>query len=140
MNTLERVRSLLLGLLLMASIGTGVELLLLEHYDGFWQFTPLVLLGAGAIVTVWHVFDRGRLSTRVLQTMMILFIGTGALGLFLHYDGNVEFELEMTPALSGVNLFRKAMSGATPALAPGTMIQLGVLGLVCTYRQGEKDA
>jgi hypothetical protein len=45
----------------------------------------------------------------------------------------VEFELEMYPGLSGLELFREAMKGATPALAPGTMTILGLLGLAYTY-------
>jgi hypothetical protein len=37
-------------------------------------------------------------------------------------------------------LFREALSGATPALAPGTMVQFGLLGLLYTYRHPRLDA
>jgi hypothetical protein len=40
----------------------------------------------------------------------------------------------MNPALAGFELVRESLSGATPALAPGTMIQLGLIGLAYTYR------
>jgi hypothetical protein len=40
----------------------------------------------------------------------------------------VEFERELNPDASGFSLFRDAMMGATPALAPGTMILLGAVG------------
>jgi hypothetical protein len=50
-------------------------------------------------------------------------------GTFLHYRGNVEFELELTPGIRGLALFREAITGATPALAPGAMIVVGLVGL-----------
>jgi hypothetical protein len=65
---------------------------------------------------------------------MVLSLVSGVLGAWLHYRGNVEFELEMEPALRGLTLFWRAMRGATPALAPGTMIQLGLVGLAYTFR------
>jgi hypothetical protein len=65
---------------------------------------------------------------------MALCVASGLLGIWFHYQGNVEFELEMYPTIGGVKLFWEAMKGATPALAPGTMIQLGLLGLLFTYR------
>jgi hypothetical protein len=46
----------------------------------------------------------------------------------------MEFELETYPSISGLALFKEAMMGATPALAPGTMIELGLIGLAYTYR------
>jgi hypothetical protein len=36
--------------------------------------------------------------------------------------------------MKGMDLLSKAMTGAAPALAPGAMIQLGLLGLVYTFR------
>jgi hypothetical protein len=54
-------------------------------------------------------------------------------GLYLHYRGNVEFALERDPSLSGARLLWKALRGATPALAPGALSQLGLLGLLYTY-------
>lgn len=133
MSTLAKLRGFLLAIFVFGSLGTAVELLLLEHTEDLWQKSPLVLLAVGAVAAGWHFVDRRVRSARVLQVTMVLFIVNGLLGLFLHYDGNAQFELEMTPALSGMDLFREAMAGATPALAPGTMIQLGLLGLACTY-------
>ena len=65
---------------------------------------------------------------------MLLFIGTGILGVWQHYSGNVEFEKEIYPSLGGIDLFWESMTGATPVLAPGTMVGLGLLGLVCTRK------
>jgi hypothetical protein len=58
---------------------------------------------------------------------MLAFILNGVLGMWLHYDGRVEFRLELEPSLAGWELFRAAMTGSTtpPVLAPGMMIQMG---------------
>lgn len=133
-DPLAKLRPLLLALLIFAITGTASELVLLEHYEDPWQWTPLVLLIAGLIITIVMAVRPGRRRVRVFQGSMILFIVAGLLGLFLHYRGNAEFELEMVPSLHGFQLFWEAIRGATPALAPGTMVQLGLLGLACTWR------
>jgi len=127
---LRRIRTALLVLMVAACLGTTVELLLLEHYDDPWQFTPLVLLPLGAAVTVWHARRPGSASLGGLRVVMALLVISGGVGSLLHYLGNVEFARERTPELAGFALFREAMTGATPALAPGTMMLLGALGLV----------
>jgi hypothetical protein len=78
-----------------------------------------------------------RASRRLLQLVMFVFLLSGFLGLWLHYDGRAEFRLEVDPTLAGWNLFLAAMTGATtpPVLAPGIMIQMGCLGLILALRQ-----
>jgi hypothetical protein len=132
--TLERVRAFLLWILVVGLIGTGAELILLEHYEDTWQLAPLILIAWGLIVIGWLVARPGRPGFRVFQVTMWLFVASGLVGVLLHYKGNVEFELEMYPSLGGFGLFKEAMMGATPALAPGTMLQFGLLGLAYTFR------
>ena len=127
------IRRMVLAILLLGLLGTGLELLLLEHTDGFWQRVPLALILTGFVVLGWHAGRRSAASLRVLQGTMILFLGSGLAGLFLHYRGNVEFELEMYPTRTGLELFWESLKGATPALSPGTMLVLGLLGLTYTY-------
>jgi hypothetical protein len=126
---LGRLRRLLLALLAMGLAGTGLELLLLEHFEDVWQVVPLVLIALGLIVTGWRLLRPGPGNLRAFRLVMVLMLASGALGLFLHYRGNSEFELENTPGIAGFALFREAMTGATPALAPGAMILFGLLGL-----------
>lgn len=57
----------------------------------------------------------------------------GLAGLYFHYVGNVEFAVERDSSLSGAALVWKALTGATPALAPGALAQLGLLGLAYSY-------
>ena len=128
------LRRLLLVIVVVGALGLEAELLLLEHYESAWQFTPLVLLGV-VLVSALLVWRRPSPATvRFFQAVMVLCVAAGAVGVFLHYDGNVEFELEREPLLRGLALFWEAARGATPALAPGAMAQLGLLGLVYSYR------
>jgi len=126
----KSLRTFLLIIFIIGLFGSGAELLLLEHTENFWQWVPIGLIVTSLIVLGWCGMARGPVSMRIFQGTMILFVLSGFIGLFLHYQGNVEFELEMYPSLTGFDLFGKAMQGATPALAPGTMIELGLLGLV----------
>lgn len=133
-QTMAVLRGLLLIILIGGILGTGIELLLLEHTEGFWQLAPLGLLGGALVVLVWHLVARTPASVRGVQVLMLAFLVSGVIGLVLHYLGNTEFELEMHPEGSGFGLFWEALKGATPTLAPGTMIQLGLVGLVYAYR------
>jgi hypothetical protein len=133
-GALPVVRRILLATLLLGLVGTGVELLLLEHFEDWRQLIPLGLIACALLVLAWHGVQRGAAPVQVLQVLMLIFVLAGVLGLTLHYQGNAEFELEMYPERSGMELFREAMMGATPALAPGTMIQLALIGLAYTYR------
>ena len=127
------IRRLLLALVFIGAAGLEVELLLLEHWDSAVQYTPLVLLVVvlAAVPLVWR--RPSPATVRFFQAVMALCVIAGAVGIVLHYRGNVEFELEHE-SLHGWKLFWEAIRGATPALAPGAMAQLGLLGLVYSYR------
>ncbi|HEX5606857.1 MAG TPA: hypothetical protein VFY96_10100 [Candidatus Binatia bacterium] len=72
---------------------------------------------------------------------MGLFLLAGLAGIALHFQSSMEFRLETNPSLNGWALFWAAISAKTPpALAPGAMVQLGLLGLVYTYRYPSADA
>jgi len=128
------LRTLLLVTLLVSLIGTTAELLLLEHFEDVWQWTPIALLTAALLTLGWHALERGPTSLNVLRAIMVLSLASGFVGLLLHYRGNVEFELEMYPDLAGWKLFKDSMMGATPSLAPGAMMQIGLIGLAWTFR------
>jgi len=134
--TLGGIRRLLLAILLIGMIGTGVELLLLDHDEDVTQLIPLMLLAAGIAVVLWNAAGRARVSIVAVQFIMVLFVASGLFGMYFHYAANVEFQHEMDPALSGSALWWKVLRAkAPPALAPGTMIQLGLIGLAYAYRQ-----
>ena len=133
-RTTRVLRSLLLAVLLFGVLGTLAELYLLEHYEDWWQLVPLLLLGVAApvIARCWAVPSAATL--RVLQGLMLLLVIVGALGVYQHYTGNAEFELEMYPSRAGFELFWESLKGATPALAPASLSWLGLIGLAYCFR------
>jgi hypothetical protein len=133
-TTLATLRFALLGILFIAAGGTALELLLLEHFESKTQLIPLGLLGASLAAIVWVTLTRSSGSVRVFRAVMVLLIVGGLAGLYLHYQGNAAFELDVEPDMEGLKLFKAAITGATPALAPGSLIQMGLLGLAYTFR------
>ena len=124
-----------LALLTLGFLGTGAELVLLEHYEGVWQKVPLALLALGLLSVALCAFNRRRGCIRFLQCVMLLTLVGGLAGLYFHFQGNLEFELEMHPDERGWPLIWNTLKGATPALAPGMMILLGLLGLGAAQRK-----
>ncbi len=128
------LRRLLLLLVLVGAAGLLAELGLLEHFEDPPQWIPLALLALGMVATVALLARRTRLTVRVFQGIMALCVVAGVVGVWLHFKGNMEFELEHDASLAGLQLFWTSVRGATPALAPGSLAQLGLLGLLYTYR------
>ena len=131
---MSTLRTILLLILVISMAATGIELLLLEHIESRWQWLPIVLLGLGICASLLVAIWPTHAAFTIFRVVMAASTLSGLIGIWLHYRGNVEFELEMNTALHGFELFRDAMMGATPALAPGSMTQLGLLGLIYTYR------
>ena len=134
-DMLRRVRRWILFILVAGLTGSGVELLLIEHYEEAWQLIPLVLVAASLGVIGWHLGSGSQASVRVLQAMMMSCVAAGALGVALHFRGAADFQLEIDPTISRSILVQKVMRvKAPPVLAPGVMVQLGLLGLVYAHR------
>jgi hypothetical protein len=131
-TSLAAIRRTLLMLFAVAALGTGVELVLLGHTEQRWQWVPVVLTFSGSLAAAAYGMTRRAIGRRAFQATMILFVVSGAVGLALHYRGNVEFALEMEPSARGWALMKEALTGATPALAPGTMMLLGAIGLIAS--------
>lgn len=131
---LRTVRRALLALLVVFMLGTGTDLMLLDHHEGAWQVVPLALLGAGLLVSAWSVRGQAGAITS-MRILMVLFVAAGFLGIALHSLGNREFQLEMDPAADGWTLFWKVVTAKSPpALAPASMVMMGLLGLIYTYQ------
>lgn len=131
----DALRRFLLAIFLLGVAGISAELWLMGHYEDFYQQIPLVL-SVLALAALTAVLLRPRRGTvNLFRAVMAFFILSGLIGAILHFQVNLEFQLEMDPSLQGVNLYRKAILAKTPpALAPGAMIQLGLIGLAYTFR------
>ncbi len=131
----DAARRILLAILLLGVAGIVAELLLLGHDEDVYQWTPIALGFATVLMSVVVVMRPAALAIRLFQAVMVLMIVSSAAGFYLHFQVNMEFQLEMDPSLSGMNLYRKAILAKTPpALAPGAMMQLGLIGLAYTFR------
>ena len=139
---MDRLQRLLLLVLALGILGTGTELVLIGHTEETLQVIPLAVLGAGLVSAgFFHARPTGG-GVQQFRAVMGLFIVAGVLGIILHYRGNAEFELEMRPTMAGLDLIWNSLTGATPALAPGSMIPLGLIGLIATLgrtRAGATD-
>ena len=131
----DAARRILLAILLIGIGGISIELWLLAHTEDIYQLIPLLLAALGVIVLVMAALRPTTATIHLLQGVMLLFLISGIVGMYLHFQVNREFQIEMDPTLSGMALFRKAIVAKTPpALAPGAMIQLGLIGLAYTFR------
>jgi hypothetical protein len=135
LRTVSRMR-LMAGLITLFVMGAvEVELFLLQHIEEWRQILPLAVIGAAAIVLVWQMIRPSVAGIMTLRVLMIALVATGVLGVYFHYQGNLEFQLEMDPAQRGWALMMNVLEAKTPpALAPGSLAQIGLLGLLYTYR------
>lgn len=134
LDTLSLLRRGMLALLALGCVGTLTELILLEHYEEWQQFIPLILLTLTLIAIIWHWTREERQSLRVLQSLGILLVIAGSVGVVLHFLGNLEAEEEINPGSVGIALLREVFRGDAPTLAPGTLVQFGLLALLYAYR------
>lgn len=134
------VANALFAILLLGMVGSGAELLLLAHTEDLRQWIPLILLSAGLLILPWHGFHSSARSASILRIIFIAYILSGVAGIYFHYQGSAEFKLESNPRLAGWALFREAIGAkAPPLLAPGAMVQLGLLGLIYVQLQGRSE-
>lgn len=137
MTAESKAISLRRGLLLIfviGAVGLGTELLLLGHFEEWRQQVPLMLLALGLVLLAVRLFYRGAIILRLFRLTMLAFVLGGIVGLWFHLSSNMEFELEMYPTLTGLELLSKALGGAMPALAPGALVQLGLIGFLYSYQ------
>lgn len=129
------IRGAILAILALGTTAMAAELLLVRHFEDANQWIPLAEGAVGLVLILWCAIRPGVAAIRALQFVMLTFIATGIIGITLHFSANAEAQREIDPALGGTALFWKAVeSTAPPALAPGIMVQLGLLGLLYSYK------
>jgi hypothetical protein len=134
-NTLTILRKLLVGLFAFGLAGLGVELVMLEHYEEAWMVVPLAAIALSLVSALAHLSLDSARSAWTLRILAATLMALGGIGMSLHFRGSMEFQLDMDPTMSRSALFWKVLHmKAPPTLAPGALIQFGLLGLVSTYR------
>ena len=124
---------MLLWTILVAIVGLCADLLLLGHYETVIQCLPLGMMALAMAATTWYATQQSAASGRTFLGIMAAFALVGLAGLIFHYRGNMEFELEMHPTMTGFSLFWETIRGATPALAPASMTYVGLAGIAYYY-------
>ena len=133
-DRIELLRRWILVILVLGLLGTVTELVLLKHYEQPLQFVPLVLIVAAVGVLWWEFQRRDVASRRATQVVMALFVLAGFVGFAAHFQGSAEYQLELNPDMSNWELLEKILRAkAPPLLAPGMMLQLGLLGLAYVF-------
>lgn len=128
------VRRGILVVLLLGTLGMAAELLLLVHYEAIDQLIPLALAALAVATLAWGTLAPSAAAFVALRAVMTAFVLAGVVGIVLHFQANAEFQREIDPALDGLELAWKVLQAkAPPALAPGVMVQLGLLGWLYAY-------
>ena len=131
----DAARRILLTILFLGIAGISLELWLMAHTEDVYQLIPLILAMGGVVAMLVVALKPSVGTVRLFQAVMALFLLSGIVGMWLHFQVNIEFQLEMDPALSGMALYQKAiLAKSPPALAPGAMMQLGLIGLAYTFK------
>jgi uncharacterized membrane protein len=133
-DRIELLRQWIVVILVLGLLGTVMELVLLEHYEQPMQLVPVVLIVAAVAALWWEFRQHNLASRRTMQIIMVLFVLAGFLGFLAHFHGSAEYQLELNPDMSNLELLEKILRAkAPPLLAPGMMLQLGLLGLAYVF-------
>ena len=98
----DAARRILLTILILGIAGISVELWLMAHTGDFYQLIPLWLAGMAVVAAIVVALRPSIGTVRMFQAVMVLFLLSGVVGMVLHFQVNMEFQLEMDPALSGM--------------------------------------
>jgi len=91
-----------------------------------------VIVATGTTHTRQVNYDTYIFQLRVI--VMAIFVLAGFAGFVAHFDGSAEFQLDLDPSMTAWELVEKVLRAkAPPLLAPGMMLQLGLLGLAYVY-------
>jgi hypothetical protein len=130
-----KIRLGMLGLVAFGTLAMLAELTLIGHTEDSNQLIPLGVGGVGMVAVLWTALAPRVGALRFLQLVMLLYIGSGVVGVTLHAVANAEFQREMDSTIVGIKLLMKVLEATSPpAMAPALMVQLGLLGLLFTYK------
>jgi hypothetical protein len=138
-HRLSTIRTVILAVLMFGMAGLLAELALIAHYEDATQWIPLALLAAGLVFVVLDLVLPRAWTQLLIQLTMVLMVAAGVLGVYFHFNGSREFQLEMDPQMRGTALVWHVLQAKSPpTLAPGSMVQLGILGLGYAYLRRTK--
>jgi hypothetical protein len=133
-----KLERFLLFIFILGIGGTLAELLMSGHTESGLQWIPLALLATAAIgLAVQGI--AGRVGP--LHAILWCFLASGVVGVGLHTRAKMEFQAESDRTLHGWALFLKSFeTKSPPALAPGAMVQLGLIGFAYQHARRARQA
>jgi hypothetical protein len=108
--------------------GSIIELYLIKHYEDVIQIIPIFCLGVSLGSLIILYFRVSKLTINLFKASLSVISFVGLLGVILHLNSNFQFEKEMRPSSSTMDLFIESLSGALPALAPLNLVLLAMVG------------
>jgi hypothetical protein len=127
------LRPLILVIMGIGTLGILGELLLLEHYKFDSQWIAVMLTLLTGVCTVILGFNPNARVMRVVQLALLLVVLGSAFGVLEHVKTNYD-RMENGSNVSSLSPIWQALKGRAPALAPGALAQLGLLGLLFMYK------
>ena len=139
-----RLRGILCSLAVLVFLITTLELLLLEHTGEWQQLIPFAASFFGLVAAGWVMVEP---SPGRIKAARAIAVGIGLVtltGVILHFEANLELELEIRPGQAISDVWLDALFGAAPFLASGILLLGALLILGATYahpalRNGETD-
>jgi amino acid permease len=123
-----KVKRIILLAFVFMTVGSLLELYLLDHYEDALQLIPILCLGISMLIMLILFFKRTNALKNLFKVVLTLTAISGFVGVYLHLNGNFEFEQEMKPTAQNWDLFVESWSGAFPALAPLSLTILALIG------------
>lgn len=107
----------------------------MAHTEDTLQLVPFAAMALAFAAVVGRLLRPRPATVLAVRIAMAVMIVTGVIGAVLHFQANMEFQLELDKSLSGMTLIMKVLEAKSPpALAPGNMALLGCIGLAAVYR------
>lgn len=111
---------------LIMVFGMLADLLLIDHFESFWQFVPVIFL---LVTGLGHFIMLKGKGIGLFRLWMYLGMLSGGVGIFMHVRNNYEFAIELHSSLKGWDLVTEVATGAIPVVSPGFLIPISMLGL-----------
>jgi hypothetical protein len=133
-DVLRRLRLFLLVLAILLFGGTLIELWLVNHTEDTIQWLAFALCAIGLLAVLGVIVSSRKPFVTVLRLCMGLVVLGSLFGIYQHVSSNFELEQEINPNSPVSEKVLKALGGANPLLAPGTLSVAAFLALAATYK------
>ena len=138
-EVLARLRRFLFVLSALLFGGTLIELWLVNHTEDAVQWVPFLLCGVGVLIVLLVLIRSRRVTVLSLRVWMFVVVVGSLFGIYQHVAENIAFEREIYPTAPSIRIWREALGGANPLLAPGMLSVAALLALAATYKIGERQ-